>query len=85
MRGAMSADNAVELLILVFVAIVVIYQLIPQISNSNSTVQASGNVTTMGKFAAGLGEWLFPLGYCSHSIPAFQARSWWAFESMTLL
>lgn len=55
--GAVS----IELIILVFVAIVILYQLIPQISNSNVTVQQSDNVTAMGKFGAGLGEWLFPI------------------------
>lgn len=61
MRGAVNTGNATQVLILIFVAIVVIYQLIPQISGANSTVQNSTNVTSMGKFAAGLGEWLFPL------------------------
>ena len=60
-RGSINASNAVEILILIFVAIIVIYQLIPFISNSNTTVQGSANVSSMGKFAAGLGEWLFPL------------------------
>jgi hypothetical protein len=59
--GTLGAGNAVEVLILIFVAIIVIYQLIPQVSTSNVAVQASENVTDMGKFAAGLGEWLFPL------------------------
>lgn len=61
LQRGIAARSAVEMLILIFIAIVVIYQLIPQISGSNVTVQSSANVSTMGKFAAGLGEWMFPL------------------------
>jgi type II secretory pathway component PulF len=46
---------------MIFIAIVILYQLIPQLSSSNATVQASANATAMAKFAAGLGEWMFPL------------------------
>lgn len=61
--SAMSQAGAitVETIIIVFVAILIIYQLIPTISGQNSVVQGSSNVSAMGKFAAGLGEWLFPL------------------------
>jgi hypothetical protein len=52
---------SIETIIMIFVAIIILYQLIPQISNANSMVQASTNATTMAKFAAGLGEWMFPL------------------------
>ncbi len=59
--GAIGTGNAVEVLILIFIAIIVLYQLIPTVSDQNQTVQDSTNVTAMGKFGAGLGEWLFPL------------------------
>jgi len=51
----------VESIIMIFIAIVIIYQLIPNISSSNTTVQNTANVSIMAKFAAGLGEWMFPL------------------------
>lgn len=59
-RGELGAMN-VDTIIYVFIAIVIVYQLIPTISGQNTTVQNSANVSAMGKFAAGLGEWLFPL------------------------
>lgn len=59
--GAINTSNAVEVLVMIFIAFVILYQLIPWISNQNNTVQDSANVTEMGKFSAGLGEWLFPL------------------------
>jgi type II secretory pathway component PulF len=46
---------------MIFIAIVILYQLIPQISSSNTVVQASTNASAMAKFSAGLGEWMFPL------------------------
>jgi len=55
--GALS----IETIIYIFVALIILYQLIPQVSQQNTTIQASGNVSAMGKFASGLGEWLFPL------------------------
>jgi hypothetical protein len=55
--GALS----IQTIIMIFIAIVILYQLIPQISSSNTTVQASTNASDMAKFAAGLGEWMFPL------------------------
>lgn len=51
----------VDTLIYVFIAFVILYQLIPWISDQNAAVQTSGNVSEMGKFSAGLGEWMFPL------------------------
>lgn len=51
----------VQGIIMIFIAIVIIYQLIPNISSSNVDVQNSANASTMAKFAAGLGEWMFPL------------------------
>jgi hypothetical protein len=56
-KGAVN----VQMIIMIFIAIVILYQLIPQLSSSNATVQASANATAMAKFAAGLGEWMFPL------------------------
>lgn len=56
-RGSLS----IQTIIMIFIAIVILYQLIPQISSSNATVQASVNSSAMAKFAAGLGEWMFPL------------------------
>lgn len=58
--GQIGAVN-IDIIIMVFVAFMILFQFIPIISNQNSEVQASANVTTMGKFAAGLGEWMFPL------------------------
>lgn len=54
-------SGKVEMIIMIFVAIVIIYQLVGQLGVQNAAIQASGNVSAMGKFAAGLGEWLFPL------------------------
>lgn len=51
----------VQAIIMIFIAIVIIYQLIPNISGANQMVQSSANASTMAKFAAGLGEWMFPL------------------------
>lgn len=59
-RGQLGAVN-VETIIMIFIGIVILYQLIPQIGSDNATVQASANASTMAKFAAGLGEWMFPL------------------------
>lgn len=74
--GAINVNNAVEVLILIFVAIVIIYGLIPQVSNQNTTVQSSANVSAMGKFAAGLGEWMFPLlGIVAVVFLLFRAKS----------
>lgn len=56
-RGAVSIQS----IIMIFIAIVIIYQLIPNISNDNQVVQASANASAMAKFSAGLGEWMFPL------------------------
>lgn len=73
--GAINVNNAVEVLILIFVAIVIIYGLIPQVSNQNAAVQSSANVSTMGKFSAGLGEWMFPLlGIVAVVFLLFKAR-----------
>lgn len=55
--GAIS----VETIIYIFVAVIIIYQLLPNLGGQNVAVQASTNISAMGKFAAGLGEWLFPL------------------------
>lgn len=51
----------IQTIIMIFIAIVIIYQLIPVIGSSNVVVQASTNASSMSKFAAGLGEWMFPL------------------------
>jgi hypothetical protein len=51
----------VEMIIMVFVGIVIIYQLIGQVGTQNLAVQSSANVSAMGKWAAALGEWLFPV------------------------
>jgi hypothetical protein len=56
-RGSLSIQS----IIMIFIAIVILYQLIPQISSSNTTVQNATNVSAMAKFSAGLGEWMFPL------------------------
>jgi hypothetical protein len=56
-----AGSVGIQTIIMVFIAIVIIYQLIPTLSADNQTVQSSANVSTMGKFAAGLGEWMFPL------------------------
>lgn len=56
-RGSVNIQS----IIMIFIAIVIIYQLIPNIGNSNVEVQASENASAMAKFAAGLGEWMFPL------------------------
>jgi hypothetical protein len=59
-NGNVGAVN-VETIIMVFIGVVIVYQLIGQLGTQNLAVQASANISTMGKFAAGLGEWLFPL------------------------
>jgi len=59
-QGEAGAVN-VQSIIMIFIAIVIIYQLIPQIGSGNTTVQASANSSAMAKFSAGLGEWMFPL------------------------
>lgn len=56
-RGAVNID----VIIMVFVAFMILFQFIPQVGDLNATVQASDNVSAMGKFATGLGEWMFPL------------------------
>lgn len=58
--GEPGAVN-VQAIIMIFIAIVIIYQLIPQISSDNQTVQNSANASSMAKFSAALGEWMFPL------------------------
>lgn len=63
--GARLAAQAgavnIESIILIFIAIIIIYKLIPNLSSSNAEVQASENASAMAKFSAGLGEWMFPL------------------------
>lgn len=59
--AAQAGAVSVQTIVMVFVAIVIIYQLIPEIGSSNAVVQASTNASSMAKFAAGLGEWMFPL------------------------
>jgi len=56
-KGAVGIQS----IIMIFIGIVIVYQLIPQLGTDNTLVQASSNSSTMAKFAAGLGEWMFPL------------------------
>jgi hypothetical protein len=59
--AAQAGAVNIQTIIMIFIAIVILYQLIPQIGSSNAVVQASTNASSMAKFAAGLGEWMFPL------------------------
>jgi hypothetical protein len=56
-----GGTNIVGLIIMAFVAIVVVFQLVPTLVSSNSTVQAS-SAQSITKLAANMGEWLLPLG-----------------------
>lgn len=63
--GGVSIDQ----IILGMVAVLILFTaVIPNVSNSNATVQSSANVSASAKTWAGIGEWLFPaaaiIGIC---------------------
>lgn len=59
--AAQAGSVSVDTLLMVFVLIIILFQLGPMISSQNVGIQASTNMSAMGKWAYGLGEWLFPL------------------------
>ena len=59
--AAQAGSVSVDSLLMVFVLIIILFQLGPMISSQNVGIQASTNMSSMGKWAYGLGEWLFPL------------------------
>ena len=61
LRANQLGGVSIDTLLMVFILIIILFQLGPMISSQNVGIQASTNMSSMGKWAYQLGEWLFPL------------------------
>jgi hypothetical protein len=54
-------SHIITLFMLSMVGLLVVFKVMPMLGTENQAVQASENVSDMGKTMAGIGEWLLPV------------------------